>query len=187
MLNNFRQGLMHSLFKHWNEWRQFIPNFDQLIKRIAILEQFKGISNDTYTNIAEFLSNPRSLPDARLAGKLFQSSSFCMACSKLLCFPFPTDVAEALNELQMEIYRFCLRNITDSTYLGEGLNQDGQMQVYFRVTDVRGNQMVLVVCMSKELYKPIAETGDGRNVRTIITMFFVDPVKGKNKTITRKH
>lgn len=67
------------------------------------------------------------------------------------------------------IYDFVQRNLTYANYIGDGIGANGLPHVYFRI----GNQ-VMVICLSGELYDPVREFGDGRNVRTITTIFFID-------------
>lgn len=71
--------------------------------------------------------------------------------------------------MQVLIRNFIQDNLTSANYEGEGLNNRGYVQVYFRV----GNQ-IMVICPSNELYPPISEFGDSRPVRTITTIYFVN-------------
>ncbi len=72
----------------------------------------------------------------------------------------------------MKLHEFLKRNVTSVRYLEEGVNDRGQIQVYFKVTNSSGNTEVMVVCVSQQLYPSIGDFGDPRPVRTITTVFF---------------
>ena len=70
------------------------------------------------------------------------------------------------------IYKFLKGNIKQQNYKGEGVNNRGLIQVYFKVGD-----SIMVICVSNQLYQPIKEFNDSRPVRTITTVFFTDEDK----------
>lgn len=61
------------------------------------------------------------------------------------------------------------KNISEASYLGEGVSNGQQVQVYFKV----GNQ-VMVICVSNEIYSSSPEFNDQRPVRTIVTSYFIE-------------
>lgn len=70
--------------------------------------------------------------------------------------------------MQERIYQFIQRNLTYCQYLGEGINNNDQMQVYFDVS----NGQVMAIAVSRQLYDPIFPQ-DRRPVRSIITIYFI--------------
>lgn len=76
----------------------------------------------------------------------------------------------SLLKAQILIYKFMQKNLSTNNYLGEGVNNSGQVQVYFKV-----GSKVMVICVSKELYSSSPEfINDKRPVRVIVTSYFID-------------
>ena len=68
---------------------------------------------------------------------------------------------------QLLIYRYVQSNLTQ--FVGEGVNNSGNVQLYFRV----GGQ-IMVVAVSRDLYPSLPEfSPDSRPVRSIITVYFI--------------
>lgn len=83
-------------------------------------------------------------------------------------------VLKLLKEFQKFIQKIC----KEGKYLGERINNNGQIQVFYRINDTE----VLVICLSELLYAP----RDGydlhspcRPIRKIITMFVTSMEKVK--------
>lgn len=74
--------------------------------------------------------------------------------------------------MQMEVYSYLRNNIGSQSYLGEGVNSNGMVQLYFEVV-VNGQKQVMVVCPSSQLYSSDPSFGDSRPIRTITTVFFM--------------
>ena len=86
--------------------------------------------------------------------------------------------------MQMLIYRFLLQNVNDHTYLGRSIDNLGLLQEFFRVTDLNGQQRVMVICPSTELYPSDPNFGDSRNIRTITTIYFLNYADAVSRIVT---
>ncbi|CAJ0563962.1 unnamed protein product, partial [Mesorhabditis spiculigera] len=63
------------------------------------------------------------------------------------------DEGKILQELQYEVYRFLRANVTAASYSGEGANDGGFIQIYFKIQMTRGPPRYMTVCVSKDLYE----------------------------------
>nr|XP_046909919.1 uncharacterized protein LOC124491316 [Dermatophagoides farinae] len=149
-MNNAHEGLLHSFVRHFNEWNRFIDINDILKRLQPIRNRLDQImrarnGNEALNFVQQLKSDIESLPN-----------------------DVWVDVKLALFQVQERIYQFIQRNLTYSQYLGEGINNNGQMQVYFDV----GDGQVMAIAVSRQLYDPIFPQ-DRRPVRSIITIFFM--------------
>lgn len=90
------------------------------------------------------------------------------------------DVQRALNEVQVSIVKSLQSQVNYKNYKGEGVNEKGQLQTYFRMAD----DLVAVLGLSRELFTPEMDL-DSRPLRTIITIYFIDQDECTRRSIMR--
>ena len=172
-MNNAYEGLLHSFVRHFNDWNRFIDINDILKRLQPIRNRLDQImrarnGNEALNFVQQLKSDIGSLPNDVWVGKQNgNENKFNFFHTKF--HPNKSiDVQLALFQVQERIYRFIQRNLTYSQYLGEGINNNGQMQVYFDV----GDGQVMAIAVSRQLYDPIFPQ-DGRPFRSIITIYFM--------------
>ncbi|KAG4068124.1 hypothetical protein HA402_001549 [Bradysia odoriphaga] len=151
LLNDTQHGFLHTFARHWDQWSQFIPEISSLMRaELSILQPV--------LRRIQSARNPQAARDAN------------QELTRLLASCSDGSLLATLRRLQILIWKYMQDRMVSANYIGEGLNGRGQVQVYFRV----GNQ-IMVVCVSRELYPAVPAMGDGRPIRTVTTVFFIDP------------
>ncbi|XP_037042740.1 uncharacterized protein LOC119079050 [Bradysia coprophila] len=159
LLNDTQHGFLHTFARHWDQWSQFIPEINSLMQReLSILQP-----------VLRRIQSARNATVARDANR---------ELSRLLASCTDGSLLATLRRVQILIWKYMQDRVVSANYIGEGLNGRGQVQVYFRV----GNQ-IMVVCVSRELYPAVPAMGDGRPIRTVTTVFFIDPASLVNVLI----
>lgn len=187
-MNHLYQGLLHSFVRHGSEWTNFIGNLDVLNGRLSPIREHliaieAALDNDASRNESSELGKTlaKKWKHANLLGKfcsfgLPSGVSLSIIFHFLFCYPPIIGVLlrETLLDVQSELYKFLLRNLRYENYLGEGINNSGNQQVYYKVTDRKGNKHVMAICVSKELFEADSlNFGDARPIRTVTTVFFM--------------
>uniref|UniRef100_A0AC34F3K3 Uncharacterized protein n=1 Tax=Panagrolaimus sp. ES5 TaxID=591445 RepID=A0AC34F3K3_9BILA len=144
MLNCARQGLLHSILRHFDDWAKIIPGFQS------------GINSDIQKQINQ-IGSAKTPSESRKLLDEFDSVFSGLEDASLI----------VLHERQMEIFRYLQKNVTYANYLGEGCNDRGSQQVYWKIKD----DPILATCVSGQLFFPDSEFQDSRPIRTIVTVF----------------
>uniref|UniRef100_A0A914P9R5 Uncharacterized protein n=1 Tax=Panagrolaimus davidi TaxID=227884 RepID=A0A914P9R5_9BILA len=162
MLNQSSQGLLHTLLRHFDEWAKLILNFQGRINP-SLQNQINniGVSNNkkvAKTLLKKFVETFGDLDDSSLID---------------------------LHELEMDIHKYIQNNVTCGNYLGEGCNNNGLQQIYWKIKDLKGNDQILVICVSTQLFPANPDFQDKRKIRTITTVFTKPMSDLKNCLITK--
>ena len=172
-MNNFHQGLLHSFVRHFDQWSRLIDMNDIIKTLEPIRQRLNGIrwardSSQARSQVEQLPRDLRSLPNQILSGKqilyLWHSDDDLYSPINRL----PTDIELALLQVQEKMLQFLSRYISYGRYLGEAINNNGQMQVLFEF----GNGQVMALAVSQQLYHPTF-AWDKRPVRGVITIFFM--------------
>ena len=84
----------------------------------------------------------------------------------------------------MEIYLYIFSRTNCNNYLGEGVNDSGRIQVFFKIKDCEGNPRVMVICVSDELY-PCPEKLFQEAVRVITAVFFISEEEADERLLDK--
>ncbi|CAI2342152.1 unnamed protein product [Caenorhabditis sp. 36 PRJEB53466] len=162
--NYATQGLMHSLIRHGHEFYQNGLNRDIL-----------QVLPSGMTNIVKSLRNMNS-NDMNTA---FTSRMLQMEENEF----------KLLHQLQLEAHNLIQKYVSTGSYLGECVNTNGQLQVFWKVT----SSTAMVLALSEQLYQGqerCDSRGKKRPIKKIITVFFkemkdFDGKKAGNWPVTR--
>uniref|UniRef100_A0A7E4ZYE4 Gly-zipper_Omp domain-containing protein n=1 Tax=Panagrellus redivivus TaxID=6233 RepID=A0A7E4ZYE4_PANRE len=153
LTNHSYQGLLHAFIRHWDQFQRHIPELRKLISKLPIAVQ------DMLKKVA-IQGDPIS--SARAIGEFDK-----------LILGYDSEDIQTFLRAQILILKYVQQSLGQYRYLGEGVNNNGMVQVYFSVTDNQGNDEIMVVAVSNELYEPVAEFDDKRAVRTVNTIYFM--------------
>ncbi|KAE9546821.1 hypothetical protein FO519_009967 [Halicephalobus sp. NKZ332] len=168
MLNSPIQGLLHTMIRHWGQWQTMLPN--------STLSFFSQPVVDLIDQI-EKSSTPG------------QTTPLIKNFVQILATLAPGTFIDAF-DLQIDIHSFIQKNVTYENYLGEGVNTYGKLQVYWKVKDTSGKPLVMVTCMSEQLFPPengFDKVNPGRPIRTITTIFFITEKEANKRKSTKQY
>ncbi|CAJ0584680.1 unnamed protein product, partial [Mesorhabditis spiculigera] len=141
MDNNGHQGLMHTLLRHNPEWEAVIPEYSAYYKRLS--EKTKNYIREIYQLPGYKMTQARELTDIFSANVLASISE---------------NEGKILQKQQSLIYDYLRKNITASSYSGEGASDTAFIRIYFMVRTTRAGNRQRNIVMKKGKGEHIANS-----------------------------
>lgn len=183
LLNNGTQGALHSFLRHHDKWADVVPNMQSYLNRMQpVIDSIQAIQRASNMSSArsltfEFMEKLGNLNESDFNSNLKRRFNECKLVLTKIWFTI-SEVQSALNEVQLEMVESLQKHLDYGSYLGEGVNQNNQLQTYFKMN----SDLVAVIGYSRELF--VEEPSfDRRPFRTIITIYFIDYVEYRRRYV----